>query len=195
MSVPRALPTGLEDPDMFNLAKTWLRECRQTHRSCGAPISSFNPTRLAHIVNKNLVRVVLSQEQTSYHSYATFSHCWGKAKTVKLLKANMQVLLHGIPILDLPLSYKEAILVCQALDISYIWIDSLCIIQDSKGDWTREAAVMQDVYQNSILNICASASAENSEASFQCRDTSLIVPLEVDVFRGCRNAKISISGF
>ncbi|KAL9072173.1 MAG: hypothetical protein Q9161_003794 [Pseudevernia consocians] len=93
----------------------------------------------------------------------------------------MQVLLHGIPILDLPLSYKEAILVCQALDVSYIWIDSLCIIQDSKDDWTREAAVMQDVYQNSILNICASAAAENSEASFQCRDTSLIVPLEVDV--------------
>ena len=181
MSVFRTLPTGLEDPDMFNLAKTWLRECRQTHLFCGAPISSFNPTRLVHIVNRNLVRVVLSQEQTTYQSYAAFSHCWGKAKTVKLLEENMQVLLHGIPVLDLPVSYQEAILVCQALDISYIWIDSLCIIQDSKDDWTREAAMMQDVYQNSILNICASAAADNSEASFQYRDTSLIVPLEVDV--------------
>ena len=166
---------------MFNLAKTWLKECRQTHLFCEALISSFNPTRLVHIVNRNLVRVVLSQEQTAYHSYAAFSHCWGKAKTVKLLTANMQVLLHGIPILDLPVSYKEAVLVCQALGISYIWIDSLCIIQDSKDDWLREAAMMQDVYENSILNICASAAAENSEASFQCRDTSLIEPLEVDV--------------
>ena len=166
---------------MFNLAKTWLKECRQTHLFCEALISSFNPTRLVHIVDRNLVRVVLSQEQTTYHSYAAFSHCWGKAKTVKLLGANMQVLLHGIPILGLPVSYKEAVLVCQALGISYIWIDSLCIIQDSKDDWLREAAMMQDVYQNSILNICASAAAENSEASFQCRDTSLIEPLEVDV--------------
>ena len=180
MSVSRALPTGIEDPDMFNLAKTWLKECRQTHHFCEAPVPSFNPTRLVHIVNRNLVRVVLSQEKTAYHSYAALSHCWGKTKTVKLLEANMQVLLHGIPIIDLPLSYQEAILVCQALDISYLWIDSLCIIQDSKDDWIREAAMMQHVYQNSILNICASGAAESSQASFQCRDTSLIVPLEVD---------------
>ena len=180
-SVSRALPTGLEDPNMFNIAKTWLRECRQTHLFCEAPLPSFAPTRLVHIVNKNLVRVVLSQEQDAYHSYAAFSHCWGKAKTVKLLKANMQALQHGIPILDLPLSYQEAVSVCQALDVSYIWIDSLCIIQDSIDDWTREAAMMKDVYQNSILNICAAAAAESSEASFQCRDTSLIVPFEVDV--------------
>ena len=166
---------------MFNIAKNWLRECRQTHLFCRAPIPSFTPTRLVHIVNRNLVRVVLSQEQNAYHSYAAFSHCWGKAKTVKLLKADLQALHHRIPILDLPLSYQEAVSVCQALDVSYIWIDSLCIIQDSKDDWTREAAMMQDVYQNSILNICASAAAESSEASFQCRDTSLIVPLEVDV--------------
>ncbi len=174
MSASRALPAGLEDPDMFNLAKTWLRECRQNHPFCGPPKSSFNPPRLVHIVNRNLVRVILSQEQTAHQSYAAFSHCWGKAKTVKLLEANLQVLLQGIPIQELPLSYKEAILVCQALEISYIWIDSLCIIQDSKDDWIREAAMMHDVYQNSILNICASAAAENSEASFQCKDTSLI---------------------
>ena len=181
MSASRALPAGLEDPDMLNLAKSWLRECRQNHLFCRPPKSSFNPTRLVHIVNKNLVRVVPSQEQTALQSYAAFSHCWGKAKTVKLLEANMQVLLQGIPIQELPLSYKEAILVCQVLEISYIWIDSLCIIQDNKDDWTREAAMMHDVYQNSILNICASAAAESSEASFQCRDTSLIVPLEVDL--------------
>ena len=128
MSVPRTLPTGLEDPDMFNLTKTWFRECLQTHPFCRAPKPSLNPTRLVHIVNSDQVRVILSQEQTTYHSYAAFSHCWGKSKTVKLLEANMQVLLQGIPILDLPLSYREALLVCQALDISYIWIDSLCII-------------------------------------------------------------------
>jgi hypothetical protein len=165
---------------MYDLAKAWLEECDQNHPFCTISKPSFNPTRLAHIVDETLVRIVLSQERNDHHSYATLSHCWGKAKTLKLLRANMQVLRYGILVQDLPTSYKEAISVCRALNISYIWIDSLCIIQDDKDDWTREASMMQDVYENSMLNICAYAAAENSQASFQGRDSSLILPLEVD---------------
>ncbi|KAK2762913.1 tol protein [Colletotrichum kahawae] len=63
--------------------------------------------------------------------------------------------------------------------IKFIWIDSLCIIQDSRDDWRAEAATMCDVYRNSLLNISACAAAENSELSFQNRDTGTIRPMEI----------------
>jgi hypothetical protein len=108
-----------------------------------------------------------------------FSHCWGKAKTLKLLQGNLPQLLAGIRVSDLPTSYKEAIVVCRSMGFRYIWIDSLCIIQDSHQDWQQEALTMKDVYQNSTLNLCASAAAENSEASFKSRDPTMIAPLKI----------------
>jgi hypothetical protein len=108
-----------------------------------------------------------------------FSHCWGKAKTLKLLQGNLPQLLAGIRVSELPTSYKEAIIVCRSMGFRYIWIDSLCIIQDSRQDWQQEALTMKDVYQNSTLNLCASAAAENSEASFKSRDPTMIAPLKI----------------
>ncbi|KAI0837762.1 HET-domain-containing protein [Hypoxylon sp. FL0890] len=173
------VPTSLHDPAMLQVAKSWLEECNRGHLFCRPPNPSFNPTRLIHLADENSARLVLTRGQLTSHKYVAFSHCWGKAKTLKLLQANLQTLLNSIHIDDLPTSYKEAILITMALGYRYIWIDSLCIIQDSMEDWTKEAAMMQDVYENSSLNICASAAAENSEASFEFRDPAIISPPEV----------------
>jgi len=126
-----------------------------------------------------MVRLIVTGTGVQTDPYAAFSHCWGKTKALKLLQGNMAKLPAGIDTEELPASYKEAIFVCRGLGLSHLWIDSLCIIQDSVDDWHREAAVMKDVYENSSLQICAAAAANNSEQSFSSRDTSLILPLEV----------------
>jgi hypothetical protein len=48
------------------------------------------------------------------------------------------------------------------LDCEYIWIDSLCIVQDSVDDWAHEASQMGDVYANSLLTLAATAASANS---------------------------------
>ena len=113
-------------------------------------------------------------------SYATLSHCWGKAKTLKLLTTNIGELRAGFSISELPTSYREAISVATRCHIRYIWIDSLCIVQDSTADWLAEAGRMKDVYQNAILNISAAAELESSMSSLTDRAQSLILPLAVN---------------
>lgn len=113
-------------------------------------------------------------------SYATVSHCWGKAKTLKLLSNNIETLKNdGIDLDSLPISYKEAIHFATALDIRYLWIDSLCIIQDDPQDWFSEASVMDKVYLGCDICIALAGAAENSEPSFARRSHSQIRPIRI----------------
>jgi len=57
---------------------------------------------------------------------------------------------------DLPPLFLDAILITKRLKQRYLWIDSLCIIQDSNDDWQREAANMGNIYKNSVFTIAAS---------------------------------------
>jgi len=60
--------------------------------------------------------------------------------------------------LSLPKTFQEAILVVLSLGLEYIWIDSLCIIQDDAKDWHRQAAKMMDIYSRAFLTIAATKS-------------------------------------
>ncbi|TVY88689.1 hypothetical protein LAWI1_G006194, partial [Lachnellula willkommii] len=55
----------------------------------------------------------------------------------------------------------------------YLWIDSLCIIQDSTQDWLQEVGLMEDVYTNSICNIAASHSSDGHGGLFRKRNPHL----------------------
>ncbi|KAF4973293.1 hypothetical protein FSARC_368 [Fusarium sarcochroum] len=52
------------------------------------------------------------------------------------------------------------------LRIRYLWIDSLCIVQDDLDDWKREAALMKDVYAGSSITISASDATDNTQGCF-----------------------------
>jgi hypothetical protein len=131
-------------------------------------------------MHTNSVNLVVSAEDNVQGPYATLSHCWGKAKTLKLLTQNIAELRVGIEIATLPTSYREAITTAKRLGLRYLWIDSLCIIQDSVVDWRYEAAQMGSVYQRSALNIAAAGAAENSDPCFSQRDPSSIRPVLVE---------------
>ncbi|KAF7505280.1 hypothetical protein GJ744_001067 [Endocarpon pusillum] len=66
--------------------------------------------------------------------------------------------------------------VARRFSIRYLWVDSLCIIQDSKEDWERESSTMRHVYANSSCNICATASSNPSEGLFRARQNNIIQP-------------------
>jgi Heterokaryon incompatibility protein (HET) len=95
---------------------------------------------------------------------------------VRLLSHSITSFQKGISITQLPRTFAEAIEVCQQLGLSYIWIDALCIIQDSEDDWAQEAARMRDIYSNSCLTIAATASTDGSGGLFSPRDTGIAMP-------------------
>ncbi|KAI4239069.1 MAG: hypothetical protein LQ349_000646 [Xanthoria aureola] len=72
-------------------------------------------------------------------------------------------MLQGISLNHLPLTFQHAILITRNLGYRYIWIDSLCIIQDDVDDWAFESTTMSRIYSNSVLTIAA-LWGENSHA-------------------------------
>lgn len=58
---------------------------------------------------------------------------------------------------DLPQNYKDAITITRYLGIRYLWIDSLCIIQDGMDEWHAELRRLAAYYENATLNIVAGA--------------------------------------
>jgi Heterokaryon incompatibility protein (HET) len=88
---------------------------------------------------------------------------------------------NGIPISELPVLYQDAVTACRKLGTRYIWIDSLCIIQDQEQDWIKEASTMERVYSNSLCNFEAAHAADGDGRLFFSRSEEKIKPLPVTV--------------
>jgi hypothetical protein len=63
---------------------------------------------------------------------------------------------------EMPNTFRHAVLLTQRLGIEYLWIDSLCILQDCKVDWAKESHLMQDVYAHAVVNISADAASDST---------------------------------
>ena len=62
---------------------------------------------------------------------------------------------HEIPVARLSQTFKDVINVTRKLGIRYLWIDSLCIVQDDKNDWESEAPKVGIIYRQGLVNIAA----------------------------------------
>ncbi|KAI9648625.1 hypothetical protein NHQ30_003263 [Ciborinia camelliae] len=113
----------------------------------------------------------LPDEQRPTGLYVTLSHRWDETRNpLKATTINLPELMSSISIDRLPLGFRDAINLTRRLGILYIWIDSLCIIQDSPLDWEEESSKMGSYYSSSWLNI-----AIGLESHFGCfpnRDVS-----------------------
>ncbi|CZR66943.1 uncharacterized protein PAC_16843 [Phialocephala subalpina] len=72
---------------------------------------------------------------------------------------------------ELPRTYLEAVKITKTIGLRYLWIDSLCILQDSTTDWERESARMAEIYSKSYLTISASSSTGSNSGCFASVNT------------------------
>jgi hypothetical protein len=155
-----------------DLARSWLSRCLTHHEQCSS-VDAFDrmlPSRLLHIKQSTdsvKVQLTLRSEIPEHAHYITLSHCWGCIQPLRLTTESIDRLRHGIDIYELPKTFYDAISVTMSLNCEYLWIDSLCIIQDSLEDWVQESATMGSVYQNSLCTIAA-LWARNCEEGLFC---------------------------
>lgn len=141
--------------DMLQKCKSWLATCAASHASCAIPIPKQPPSRLLPIVGST-IHICHTNELDVFPQYATLSHCWGRHAFLTLNKNNLEDFRKAIPLEALSITFKDVIFIAKYLDIKYIWIDSLCIVQDDDQDWPTESALMSDVYGCSYIYIAAS---------------------------------------
>ena len=154
----------------------WIKGCEDLHGCYNVQqTNTFLPTRLVELVKGvNKLRLSYSDHLPPETRYATLSYCWGNVPFCRLLKENISYFKDDIHFSILPQTFQDAITVLQKLYIKYLWIDSLCIIQDSALDWTAEAPRMSKVYSNSYLNLAATASRNPQEGLFRTRESSFV---------------------
>ena len=150
--------------------------------------SKSSPSRLINLRDLSSGRVrIQSYDQLLGEEdlrYVALSHCWGKLEFPKLEVKNYNEFADGYNVAKLPKTFQEAMQVTAFLGINYIWIDSLCIIQDSPLDWNYEAARMADVYTDAYCTIAALAAWDGSEGLFRPQNPLTSTPCLIGLSDG-----------
>ncbi|KAF2843759.1 hypothetical protein M501DRAFT_985852 [Patellaria atrata CBS 101060] len=87
-------------------------------------------------------------------------------------KGNLTRQKMGMDISAMPQTFQDA---TRGLGLRYLWIDSLCIIQDDSMDWQLESVQMASIYRNAFLVISASNSSADTKGFLRQRDTGTII--------------------
>lgn len=154
----------------MRMAASWLERCA-SHEGCPPQVAVPLPTRLVEIPQEGQeCKLHISGPSEKGH-YVTLSHCWGPAGVTFLLrKTNLEQLRSTIQIQDLPRSFQDAITITRRLGFRYLWIDAICVIQDSVDDWAHESARMAEIYRNGSLMISAVAAPDGQHGILRPRD-------------------------
>lgn len=143
--------------------KEWIRICDEHHgAACRPPSSGALPSRLIDVSDRDTLRLHETRPGERLR-YATLSYCWGGPQTFQTATATVAARVRGFSVGDLPQTLRDAVRLAQALGLRYLWVDSLCIIQDSAGDKSDQVARMADIYRNAYLTISAARAASAAE--------------------------------
>ncbi|KAI0543765.1 hypothetical protein F4679DRAFT_577374 [Xylaria curta] len=155
------LPTAAGKTHL-KILKQWIADCDRSH-PCYPKSDAFIPTRLLDIRNQGsgtIQLLVNDQARSRLGHYATLSHRWGSLQQHKFctFKSNIEELQQGIRMASLPRTFQDAVCIAYGLGLQYLWIDSLCIIQDDPFDWETESKLMEHVFSSAYCTIAASCS-------------------------------------
>lgn len=156
----RDVPVEITPKYASAITKEWLEFCQEHHPLCRPAHSAFLPTRLVFVGEMpSMSKICASSDIPAGTSikYTTLSHCWGEPKFLTLTSLNLDSMMECLPTELLTPVFRDAIDLTRSLGIEYIWIDSLCIVQDSHKDWTYQSEMMGEVYKHSWLNIAATS--------------------------------------
>ncbi|EMD01295.1 hypothetical protein BAUCODRAFT_29738 [Baudoinia panamericana UAMH 10762] len=152
------------------LLAQWLEACNNTHCECQPAASTKHiPKRLLYVGTEQQPALRLCCTNEVAEPYVVLSYCWGLGNDIRTTSENVSIHTVRIEEDNLPKTYSDTIALTRRLGIRWLWIDALCILQDSYKDWDEQAAQMDAVYRNAYLCICASSASGVSEGYIRPR--------------------------
>ncbi|KAL2879859.1 hypothetical protein SGCOL_004904 [Colletotrichum sp. CLE4] len=164
--------------EAFGLVERWYNTCKNDHTECnetftgtvGSVTKSYEPllpTRVLDIGSADGSREPkLLVTNGTHASYAALSHCWGNHRILTTTSHNLAQHCIAINFSDLPKTFQDAIRIVRFVGLRYLWIDSLCIVQDNADDWRKESVQMGRIYKDAEMTVAASAARDGSEGCF-----------------------------
>lgn len=166
----------------LELASRWFHDCLTHHASCRPLLpDAWLPTRLLDVGSAgNLtIRLVDNTYLSKESQYVALSHRWGTSEGFVLTSDNKPMLEGGVCLTEVPETVRDAVAVTRALGLRYLWIDSMCIVQNDQGDWHQEAITMSKVYGLATCTIAATNSGFDNTGYFTTRNQYRFRPCRV----------------
>jgi hypothetical protein len=151
---------------LVSKVKILIEKCAEPHGECAASVADCQcmPKRLRALDDG--IRLVSPVDAIRY---AALSYCWGGYDQHRTQRSNVQARHKCIEFSELPRTLQDAVLFTRKLDLRYIWIDSLCIVQDDRTEWAEEAAHMADIYSGAYIVLAATRAADATSGFLQHR--------------------------
>ena len=151
-------------PESFEKARSWLHRCIEEHPTCPRPEVTCLPTLVVDVsaADRDFLRL---HEQGGKEHYAVLSYLSGGPQSFATTSETLSTRLKGFSKSGLPQTLQDAVTVTHEMGLKYLWVDSLCRLQDSQNDQYTEALEMVDLYKNAYFTIFA-AHAENCNDGF-----------------------------
>ncbi|KAF2827622.1 HET-domain-containing protein [Ophiobolus disseminans] len=150
----------MEPEKIVQLARKFLNNCQEGHEICHKRTATL-PTRVIDVGTKSPIKLVKLywSDVDETGQYAALSYCWGGHQPLTTTTSTAQDITDGLLFSRLPRTLQDAMIVTLELGLRYIWIDSLCIIQDDPSDLGREIAKMAETFQGAFVTISAASSS------------------------------------
>jgi len=143
-----------QDSVDWSLLRAWLQICEDSHGGECYPHELDIGLRVIYLTNLCLVYIDGGVE------YAALSYVWGKREQLELREDNYKQLHSHNALADIkhmiPHTIKDAMTACSKLQIRYLWVDAMCIQQDSKEDKSKIIAYMDRIYAGAKLTLVVS---------------------------------------
>jgi Heterokaryon incompatibility protein (HET) len=186
--IPRVYSHWHDDSTMspanLSLALFWLNNCIKLHRPCQQfQIRDTLPTRIIDVSDPDHPLLVDGENRSC--QYVTLSYKWGisreESRKYSTTKEKLSQHQTGISLQKLPLTFKDAIYVTNALGFRWLWIDALCIIQDCNEDLEKEIVRMDQTFRYSTLTLFAAAGDDVFAGLRASRDPRCVKPCRLNL--------------
>ncbi|KAL9105694.1 MAG: hypothetical protein Q9227_009178 [Pyrenula ochraceoflavens] len=136
-----------------DIARFWLQDCLELHDPTPHQPLSTLPKRVLDV--SSMAEPFLLETNGMRGHYAAMSYCWGQVPVVRTKISTLEAHKIVVPFSDLPKTLQDGIWWTRKLGLKYLWIDALCIIQDSEEDLEMELPCMADIYSRSTITLAA----------------------------------------
>jgi hypothetical protein len=165
----------LTSKESLHFVQQQLQKCILEHPSCqtASDGEAYMPTRVLDIgtgddasLDVSLrapVKLVETARIVSGRLYVCLSHRWGSpGENIVTEKATYEDRKGGMAFCDLGTVYQDTVHILRRMGIRYVWIDSLCIMQDVAEDWLLESKAMAKIYSHAHFTLSRQCDATKS---------------------------------
>ncbi|KDR74282.1 hypothetical protein GALMADRAFT_574571 [Galerina marginata CBS 339.88] len=162
----------------YSKAKEWLESCSD-HENCAAIYETPLPTRVVDCSNPMKPRLFETHRKIKGH-YCALSYVWGGDQRQKTTTANIDTHIHEGFDTTLPQTIADAILATHNLGLQYLWVDALCILQDSVEDKVHELADMAHIYQDAYVTLSVVSAFRADQGFLPDEREHVILPFHLE---------------